>query len=326
MKKIFLAVVALAAMTACSNDDVVSYDKGQAIAFGDAFVNNSTRATDYTYGEVDLTSFKVYGTVTGEEGTLNIFNGVVLEGTVGNKTWSYKDKDTQDQYWLAGASYEFAAVVDAEVSNPTDPFMPETLAPDAADNGSNFKDMLYATTTATVSDQGVPSVADGIVNFTFEHLLSKVQFTVTSNAKGDYSHSVTGITVENYKTGAYTIAVDGDGEDVSYWAVDSGVDNKKYVEFGVVEDVTVADATGKTNATQMLLIPTTDDFTVSFTVETYLNDTLMSVEPKTVTVDNDLVKGHSYNFTIACAVNAPIKFSVTADPTWDSTNGTVTVQ
>lgn len=327
MKKIFLAVVALAAMTACSNDDVVSYDKGQAIAFGDAFVNNSTRATDYTYGAVPLKSFNVYGTMTGAGNTVNIFNEVGLTGTVGNTTWSYTDPTTEEQYWLAKASYNFAAVVDATVTNPvSNYYMPTELAPVAAedDKDSNFKDMLYATATATVSDQGVPSVADGIVNFTFEHLLSKVQFTVTSTATGSYSHSVTGIKVKNFATGTYDIAGATWGEatpdtDISFGDIEG-------VNADSEETVGSTTISGKTNAIQQLLIPTTKDFTVSFNVETYLNGTLMSVEPKTVTVANDLVKGHSYNFTIACAVNAPIKFSVTADPTWDSTNGTVTVQ
>ena len=58
MKKIFLAVVALAAMTACSNDEFVSVDRAP-INFGEAFVDNATRATDTTYVAVALTSFDV---------------------------------------------------------------------------------------------------------------------------------------------------------------------------------------------------------------------------------------------------------------------------
>lgn len=327
MKKIFLAVVALAAMTACSNDEFVSVDRAP-INFGEAFVDNATRATDTTYGAVDLELFNVYGTMTGAGNTVNIFNGVALTGEVGDDVWAYKDPNTENQYWLAKASYNFAAVVDATVTNPkANNYMPTELAPKASDNGSNFKDMLYATATATVNEAGVPSVTNGVVNFTFEHLLSKVQFTVTSNATGSYSHSVTGIKVKNFATGTYTIAYEDDGDDISYWTGTTPTD----IEFGKIEGVnadskeTVGSTTtpGLTNATQMLLIPTTGPFDVTFTVEVYRkngenNKTLVSTETNTVTVtDKPLVKGNAYNFTIACSLNSPIKFSVTNNPTWD---------
>ena len=68
---------------------------------------------------------------------------------------------------------------------------------------TNLDDMLYA--TAHVED----ATADqGPVNFTFNHLLSKVHFTVTSTAEGDYYHTVTGIKVANYSSGTYAITTD----------------------------------------------------------------------------------------------------------------------
>lgn len=350
MKKIFLAVVALAAMTACSNDEFVSVDRAP-INFGEAFVDNATRAADLTYGggTTQLTEFSVYGTVKGKgvANPVNIFSGNLVKGTVG---YNDDDKDgvmttniwtcSKTEYWVPGAAYKFVAVKDHYgVSAPqTNNGMPTSIDYNTQvhPTAGRQMDLIYAATEVAeaAADQGP-------VNFTFEHLLSKVQFTVTSTATGSYSHSITGISVENFATGTYTIGGDAnkDGKDDGTWNRNSTTPSHS-ISFGNIEGVnaeskeTVGDTTtlGLTNATQMLLIPTTQAFDVTFTVEVWRkngenNKTLVSTETKTVTVtDKPLVKGNAYNFTIHCELNKPIQFSVTNNPTWDSTNGTVTVQ
>ena len=72
MKKFFFGILAIAALAACSNEEQIAAPKGEAIAFGNAFVDNSVRAIDPSYGatnKVDgvdvrnhITSFKVWGT------------------------------------------------------------------------------------------------------------------------------------------------------------------------------------------------------------------------------------------------------------------------
>jgi hypothetical protein len=54
MKKIFVAMLALAAATACSNDELVSVNQ-EAIGFDNAFINNSVRSeVDFSLDLVDL--------------------------------------------------------------------------------------------------------------------------------------------------------------------------------------------------------------------------------------------------------------------------------
>lgn len=301
MKKFFIAIVALAAAVSCSNDDIISIDR-QTIGFGNPFVENSVRATDPTYGAVNkLTSFNVYGTVTGTAGTVNIFDGVAVTDTVGATEWGY---DAQyAQYWIPGADYNFAAVVNADAVAQNDLKMPTALTYYTAGQ----KDLLYA--TATVDDA---TANQGAVNMNFSHLLSKAQFTVTSNTAGGYYHSVTGIKLSNFVTGTYTIA---DGS----WTGTTAKD----IEFGAVNEVT-EDSGAKTNETQMLLVPNAATFSVTFTVELYKNGTKLGTETKTIPVtikDTEgntvgLKAGNSYNFTIACSVGNPIKFKVENDPTW----------
>ena len=296
MKKTLFAIMAIAALAAsCNKADVIETAPGQAIDFGAPFVDNATKATDPTYsGTAELKAFNVYGTVTGTAGTVNIFDGVAVTGTVGATEWSY---DAQyNQYWIPGASYKFAAVVDATSVTLGDYDMPSALTYAT----ESQKDMLYA--EATVANA---TANQGVVNFTFNHLLSKAQFTVTSNAQGGYYHSVTGIKVSNFETGTYTI-------NGGTWAGTTAKD----IVFGAVEKVTSTDTDGKTNATQMLLIPNAETFNVTFTVDLYKNDVKLGTETKTIAVENDLMKGNAYNFTIDCEVGAPIKFTVTNDPAW----------
>lgn len=289
------------AAVACSNDDIISIDR-QAIGFGNPFVENATRVDYSTEGA--LTKFNVYGIVKGTAGTVNIFAGIPVTGSVGAE-WSYAEQ--YNQYWIPGASYDFAAVVDAtigedDVDTNGMPTKLHTIVDDATDGNMNLKDMLYA--EASVAGADVTDTYNTPVAFTFSHLLSKVHFTVTSNAEGGYHHNVTNITVANFESGTYTIA---DGS----WA---GGENKK-VEFGNIENVTVNNTNGVSNA-DLLLVPNADTFDVTFTVDLYKGETKLGTETKTVAVENDLVKGNSYNFTINCEVGNPIKFTVTNDPTW----------
>lgn len=302
MKKILISMLAVAALVSCSKEESIRVDQGEAIAFGNAFVDNSTRAEDKTYGEVDLTAFNVYGTVTGTNGTVNIFNGDAVTGSVGPNVWTCTNK----QYWIEGATYDFAAVVDATVAQDANK-MPTTLTT-VADATMNLKDMLYADNLDIVGKK----TGNGPVNFTFEHLLAKAFFTVTSNTEGGYYYTVTDITVGNYESGVYTIADET-------WAPGAA----KNVAFGDIEEVTAAD-NAKTNATQMLLVPTTDTFNVTFTADLYKDGTKLGTETKTIPVENDLVKGNVYNFTIALSVGELIQFTVTEDPEWaDETDVTV---
>lgn len=303
MKKILISMLAVAALVSCSKEESIRVDQGEAIAFGNAFVDNSTRAEDKTYGEVDLTAFNVYGTVTGTNGTVNIFNGDAVTGSVGPNVWTCTNK----QYWIEGATYDFAAVVDATVAQDANK-MPTTLTT-VADATMNFKDMLYADRLDIVGQK----TGNGPVNFTFEHLLAKAFFTVTSNTADGYYYTVTDITVGNYESGVYTIANET-------WAPGAA----KNVAFGDIEEVTAAD-NAKTNATQMLLVPTTDTFNVTFTADLYKDGTKLGTETKTIAVENDLVKGNVYNFTIALSVGELIQFTVTNDPTW-TTQPDVTLQ
>ena len=201
MKKILCAVLALAAMTSCSNDYTIDYNK-QAIAFGEAFVDNGTRA-DYSTTE-KISEFKVYGTMTGNSNTVQIFNGADVTRPTDLASGVYDPTKPwlcdETQYWVPNASYEFAAIVDGVATATTG--LPVTI-PFTVTDGDG--DLLYATATATTDDNGTPNV--DLVAFTFNHLLAKLQFNMVNRLSEGYSIKVTSLTVENVmEDGLYTIA------------------------------------------------------------------------------------------------------------------------
>ena len=316
MKKLFVAIIAVAALAACAKEEIVSLDNGETIQFGNAFVENATRANDKSYsGDKALTAFNLYGTVTGTNGTINIYNSCTVTGKVGYKVDANGDV-TEDpnvwtcpvnQYWIAGATYAFAAVADGIVATTDANGMPATITCNTAVDANNVQnDLLYATAAATGQASG-----NGKVNFSFSHLLSKAQFTVKSNTQGDYYYSVKNINVNNFVNGTYTIA---DGT----WV---GTGEKANTAFGNINDVRATDANGKTCEFQRLLIPTTAAFTVSCTIELWnangdADDVKLATENKTFTVSQDLVAGHAYDFNLSLSVGELIQFTVTEQPKW----------
>lgn len=294
-------MLAVAALVSCSNEEVLEVDKGEAIAFGDAFVDNATRATDPSLGTTakPLTTFNVWGTVKGNSNLVAIFANNIVTGSVGEgSTWECTNTT---QYWITGAKYNFAALVNAsEVELGTD-LLPATVAFES--DGST--DLLYAKSIEyTGLASGNPKVA-----FTFEHLLSKVYLKVTNNstAAGKYSFLVKNIKVNAPKTaGTYTIAN-------KTWSATAG--NYTFA------DITVAGGTADAEcAAEQLIIP--GSATISFNVDILVNGTLVSTTP--YTHSTTLAAANAYSFNIQVSVGEPIQFTVETNPTWTE-NGDVTI-
>ena len=106
MKKLFISMLAVAALASCSQEDVIVADKGDLIGFN-SFVENATRAD---YSTTDIDAINVYGTVN----NVLIYDHTPVtrpseEAGVGyNQNW----KCGVTQYWIEGANYKFAALVD----------------------------------------------------------------------------------------------------------------------------------------------------------------------------------------------------------------------
>ncbi len=182
MKKVIFALAAVVALAACSQEDVIVADKGAAIGF-DTFVGKATRVDDKTLTTDNLADFAVYGAVTntvnGTPATALIFNNVeVAKYGAGMEEDDYAGQTNTDwkyegtQYWIAGATYDFAAV--APFSCGQENAFNATTKTTTINNFTNdaVTDLLYAQTTATGAASG-----NKYVKFDFRHVLSKVKFS-----------------------------------------------------------------------------------------------------------------------------------------------------
>ena len=301
MKKLFVSILAVAALAACAKEELVSVNQ-EAIEFGGPFVENATRAD---YSSTDITAFKVYGTVN----DVNIFNGdnVTKDGAAYGAPWTLTDAETSQpitQYWVADAQYKFAAVVDATKVNTDANGMPTSL--EYAAEGQ--KDMLY-NYVERKNDKS-------IVGFTFTHLLAKAYFTVTNNiADTKYTYTISNVQVTNaYQNGEYTIGVEEDGK-INYakgtWTgSDPAATNFAPIEY-------VANGTPGTNA-EVLLIPTAS-VGVSFTVTLYINREEVTSYPVSKSAVVTLAANSIYNFNVVFEALDQIQFTVTAKPNWGDT-------
>lgn len=309
MKKIIFALAALATLASCSNDEVIEIDR-KAISFGETFVDNATRA-DYSSGQV-VNEFKVYGTVTGNGNTVQIFNAdVVSNPTPGATTnygsaWNY----TNVQYWLPSSSYKFAAIVDGTAN--TTSALPETIPFTVADGEAN-KDLLYATADVTTNANAEPAGGvntAGIVAFNFEHLLSKLQFTIandTENASG-YSYQVTGISVTGVAAqGTYTTSSNN-------WAKNG--DTTTTLTFGTT-DAIAGGASAVASATRQIL-PVEQTLAITITYDTLVDGTtIVAGQTKTGNITQAFAANTVYNVTATLTADE-IDFTLQSVNDWVS--------
>ena len=300
MKKILFAVLALATMASCSNEYVVEKDR-EVIGFGDTFVDNATKA-DYSQDGTLIQEFKVYGTVKGtydENATaVQIYNAEPVTKPEGVQTYNgtaWICRNTQ--YWVPNTVYEFAAIVDG-VAEETDA-LPETIKHTVAD-GANNKDLLYAYRKVTVDNAGTKSNtgnSDGLVSFTFDHLLSKVYFDITdANTSDNYTFDVTNIKVVGVQEkGIYTVGAQ------TPWAKDG--DTTTTLNFQ--------------NGAGYQILPLNQTLTVTIYYDTKLNGTKVSEATKTATIPATLYAANTcYKVSGQLSLAGEIQFTVSQVIGW----------
>ena len=334
MKKIFIAIVALAAATACSNSEIVSVNR-EAIGFDNAFVNNSVRSVvDPSLTASTLNDFAVYGFVEGAV----LFDGVrvakvgsdnaITNNDLKKTDWKYEGT----QYWIAGAKYNFNAVAPM-----TDGGWEKTAATKDAttlsftNNGTT--DLLYALTTQEGKVSGNETVA-----FTFRHVLSKVKFSFKNayNAT-NATIRVKDIVITNpHKTANVVLnantAWSGHATDANFTLAFGMATDAEATE--AKENAAVAYAYDATYESQkeLFLIPSEEyPYNVTFTVELLVSNTVVATYTHTATATFAPQPGNAYDIkTVINATNIdpnhaqePIEFTVSTLPGWGDTTNNV---
>ena len=309
MKKLFVSVLAVAALAACANEEIVSMDKGEAIQFGNAFVNNSTRAADPSYSTKDIESLLVYGTVNNQ----NIFDAAIVSKGDNNynSTWSCTDALGNEikQYWIAGANYKFVGIVDGVKDGVTTTDVDQnTKMPTTITYNADGKTDLLCATVERLNNTNYNTVA-----FTFTHLLSKVNFTVTNESTdaSGYSFVVKNIKLAGNKTGVYDVVAGA-------WDTDEFTTGET-----ILPAITVASGAASNElTTEVLFLP--GEYVITFDVDIIYNSeviTTTSYPATTGAYKYDLDAAKSYNFNVDVAVGQKINFTVSAQPTWTPNTG-----
>lgn len=307
-KSLYLGALALLTLASCASEETVEAPKGNAIDFGKAFINNSTRG-----GEVlDMTtlkSFNVYGYMGDMSGV--IFNSELVKLAEGK--WTYD----AFQYWTPGQKYAFAAIAPMDGVTFTAPtaFPASGEFGTIAYNTNGTKDLIYAFQFAEGQASGNTPVA-----FTFNHLLSRVKLTFNNtmtNPNGSMTISAVKISGV-YNDGTIELA----GTDAAWTVGEAATATGERVYTMDAEGVA---AQGKNVASDFFFfIPTTGhEYTITFTVEQKIGDVVVSTSTKTVKITLDMKRGLSYNLTADLnEVNMPentpelIEFTVTTVKDW----------
>ena len=314
MKKLFISMLAVAALASCSQEDVIVADKGDLIGFN-SFVENSTRAAaDPSYSANDIESFKVWGTVN----NVGIYNGATVSRPSTEDGKGYGDVWTctgNQQYWISGADYVFAGIVDGDkagVSTTTAVNGLPTTIEYTADGATDLLCQTIVRKAYTGSD---------IVAFNFTHLLSKVNFTVNNESTGalDYIFVARDITFNGAKKGTYTIAYPTEDGQLVDGQLVAGNWNITNTDVKTLSPLTVsANVENAELGTEVLFIP--GSYAVDFAVDVYYKE--VTEKNKVTTMEyagstQSLEANKAYNFVVNVSLGNPIYFTVEEQPTWN---------
>ncbi len=182
-RSLFMLGVAVAALSSCSQSEILEVAEGRAIGFS-SFVNNNTRAAiTEIAGTDDLTEYYVYGYHTDN---IPVFENVKVT-TNGTEYTAY---------WEQRKTYNFAAYsdgnskIDSDISfsSTEDKLTISNYTPD------NSKDLVAAIAEELTCND--PST-QGKVALTFKHLLSQVKFTFTNTDSRSYTMKISDIQIAN---------------------------------------------------------------------------------------------------------------------------------
>lgn len=287
MKKFFIMGMAAMglALTACNNDETVEVAKGNAIGFN-TFVNNSTRATDFTND--NFTSFKVWGLMNDGEKTGTPF--VAVDVTKANGAWSYGTP----VYWEKGYAYSFVALAPNDAYTFTAPTEINKWGSLTFANKTGETDLLYATQKqGTVEGNTCPAA----VNMTFNHMLSRVRFQFENGMLDGSELTVTDVKITDaYTNGTATLA---EGLTNLTWATDATTGE---LTFDNAEKVDIA-KDAKCETGHKYMIPATKAYNVTFTV-TRKHNGVTDIYNHTVNLpETTMTQGLSYQFVAKFTAN-----------------------
>lgn len=295
--------IAALALASCAQEEVVETSPSNVnqreIGF-EMYVGNPTKAV---IDDTNLAAFKVWGGYDGELD--NVFNDLQIDKPTTGTVW--KPATASAQYWAPGKQYYFAAyapvtgvgTVEANADNQNLDFTGVTI------NAGAQNDLIYATADELTDD---PLTADpGSVALNFEHVLSMIKVTITSDFNAQHK-----ITVSNLQIAGMNSTGDFDGA-TKKWSNQGTPDATGFT--GWADDVAGTGSDGTAASGEFIVLPQDlADVTVTITfdaVVTDANNEEVGSHSFTGTLSGTWAEGNRYNYTVTLG---PDDFKDGTDP------------
>lgn len=217
-KSLLVMGVAIAALSSCTQSEVLDVATQGKIRFGNSYIGKPTRAAQIVENET-FNSFYVYGQKNSSSSWSPVFDNVnVYKGEAtssGSASWGYDELKNYEE-----AVYSFAAYSDGGILGKGSGLLPEgvtaNFTPETTPNAAKLEIDDYVTTdnkdlVVSFSHKTLTS-ADPTVDFNFKHALSQVKFTIQS-AMGINKVEITEFSVSGFKEGGKLIYTKGGSND-----------------------------------------------------------------------------------------------------------------
>lgn len=232
-KSLFMMGVAIAALSSCTQNEVLDIAESNTIQFGKSYIGKPTRAT--IIDKVDnLDNFYVYAFTNPTDWSTSPVTSLFTNEKVykGPNGWGYdniKEYTPDNVYSFAAYSDGGAAGVDGKLADNTDGEGENGVtftAPDASGNTAKLeiknyetngkdKDLLVAIFQGELSDDNQE------VSFAFKHALSQIKFNI-HNPLGNNPIEIENFSVEGFKDKATLTYSEPAGEANIAWNTISG--------------------------------------------------------------------------------------------------------
>ena len=280
MKKLFVIVLAAIGMVSCMNtDEVIEVNNDNAIAFADAFIENSVRAE---INNDNLDNFEVWGWMQENSVEAPVFNAMAVSHN--GADWTYSPA----QYWVPGFTYTFKALSSNNATHPnwvaaetTDGKLGEVVFT----NVDGTEDLIYAAPAAVTA----PNLGETAqpVELEFNHQLAKVKFDFEYAPELVAALELSGLTVEAEEI---TMKVPG----------------KATIDYSATTPAWILDTTAAQTTLEFakegvekLTIPAgaAYEYEITFKVKYYQGTNVIKTIDKTSKISLAIEMGKAYNFT-----------------------------